>query len=128
VLAPRASLLRHQAVSRRHTWGTLSVSEQSLTLSVSEQSSRTTPRASSAPRHRHGPQSTAARPSWTLAHVDHRLIPPNYHVPNLSRHKRDRSDPKRGEDDLIQIIRILTVPLKLGTEKQLIEGHRELLF
>jgi hypothetical protein len=76
------------------------------------------PRDSLAPRHRHGPQSAAARPSWTPAHVDHRLITPNRHVPDLSQYIRDRSDPKRGEDDPIQMIAILTIPLEHRTESK----------
>jgi hypothetical protein len=43
--------------------GEASPSRHSLTCRVSEQSSRTMPRASSAPRHRHSPQSAATGPS-----------------------------------------------------------------
>jgi hypothetical protein len=53
--------------------GEVGPSQQSLTLSVSEQSSQMTPKASLAPRHRHGPHDATARPSWTPMHVDHRL-------------------------------------------------------
>ena len=57
------------------------------------------PRASSAPRHRHSPHDATARPSWTPAHIDHRL---NSHKPSCTRPTlicKGRSDPKTGEDD-----------------------------
>jgi hypothetical protein len=50
------------------------------------------------PWHRHSPRRTAARPSSTPTHVDHRLLPPNHHVPNLSHYIRDKVRPRRGED------------------------------
>jgi hypothetical protein len=56
--------------------GEASPSRHSLTLSMLEQSSRTTPKASSAPQHHHGPHDTAVRPSWTSMHVDHRINSP----------------------------------------------------
>jgi len=65
---------------------------------VSKQSSWTTPKASSAPRHRHGPRRTTARPSLTPIHIGHRLVPPNHHVPDLSCYIRDKVEPRRGED------------------------------
>jgi hypothetical protein len=52
--------------------------------------------ASSAPRHHDGPCRTAARPSWTPAHVDRRLEPSNRLVPDLSHYIRDKIGP-RGE-------------------------------
>jgi hypothetical protein len=62
MLAPRASLLRHQK-PREGAPGEAGPSRHDMTRSVSEKSSRTTPRDSLAPQHRHGPQSAATRPS-----------------------------------------------------------------
>jgi hypothetical protein len=55
------------------------------------------PKASLAPRHRHGPQRVAARPFWSPAHVDRRLVPPNRLVPDLSHYIRDKVGPRGGE-------------------------------
>ena len=52
--------------------------------------------ASSAPRHPDGPWRTAASPSWTWSHVDHRLEPPNRLVPDLSYYIRDKVWPRGG--------------------------------
>jgi hypothetical protein len=103
-------------------------SRHNLTLSMSEQSSRTTSSASSAPRHRHGPQSAAARPSWTPAHVDHRLNATNLHVPDLSRYIRDRSDPKKGVYDQDRsFASSLFCSISAPRAEQPREGHQELL-
>jgi len=111
-------------------------SRHRLTCRVSEQSSRTTPKASSAPRHRHGPRRTAARPSWTPAHIDHRLVPPNRHVPNLSRYIRDKVGPRRerildrSPDTLFHSICLRSAPHreqgnpKRGTESSSSASHR----
>jgi hypothetical protein len=104
-------------------------SRHSLTCRVSKQSSRTMPKASLAPRHYHSPQRVAARPSWTPAHVDHRLVPPNRYVPDLSRYIWDKVRPWRGEET--QITRRHSIPF-LGLcsaprPRQPMEGHRELL-
>jgi hypothetical protein len=57
-----------------------------LTLSVSEQSSRTMPKASLAPWQHHGPHHATTRwPSWTYfgARRPQAKLPPNHHVPDL---------------------------------------------
>jgi hypothetical protein len=67
-------------------------------------------------------QSTAARPSWTRAHVDHRPISPNCHVPDLSHYIRDKVGPHgRGRTNLGHSIRFR--PLLLSTESR--ATHRE---
>jgi hypothetical protein len=75
--------------------GEASPSRHRLKHRVSEQSSRTMP-ASSTPRHLDGPRRTAARPSWTPAHVDHRLEPSNRLVPDLSLYIRGKVGPRGG--------------------------------
>ena len=97
-----------------------------LTRRVSELSSQTMPNASLAPRHRHGPQRVAARPSWTPTHVDHRLVPPNHHEPNLSRYITDKVGAKEKRDrsfDSIPFLGLRSAP----RARQPTEGHRELL-
>jgi hypothetical protein len=50
---------------------------------------------------------------WTIG-----TTPLNHDVPDLPRYIRGRPDPKRAEDDSRKIIRVLTVPLELGTESR----------
>jgi hypothetical protein len=57
--------------------------------------------ASSAPRHLDGPRRIAISLCWTLAHVDHRLKPPNCLLRDLSHYIRDKVGPK-GERILVR--------------------------
>jgi hypothetical protein len=89
------------------------------------------PKASLAPWHHHDPQRVTTRPSWTLAHVDHRLVPPNHHVPDLSRYIRDKVGPKGGTIIRRQIMPFHSIPSfgfhSASRARQPKEGHWELL-
>jgi hypothetical protein len=92
--------------------------QHSLTLSMSEQSSRMTSELlrlhDIATVHTDSLQDLhGLRRMWTIG-----TTPLNHHVPDLPRYIRGRSDPKRAEDDSWKIIRVLTVPLELGTESR----------
>jgi hypothetical protein len=58
-------------------------------------------------------------PSWTLAHVDHRLNPPNHHVPHLPRYIRGgrilhRGRTNRRQTESSQSNRVLTTTQSSG--------------
>jgi hypothetical protein len=105
-----------------------SPSRHSLTRRVLEQSSQMMSKASLAPRYCHGPHSTTARPSWTLAHVDRRLIYPNCHLPDLSRYIRDKVRPRGGgRSEIDHFTPHLICSCSAPRAGQPREGHRELL-
>ena len=84
------------------------------------------PKASLAPQHYHGPQLVTTRPSWTPVYVDRRLVPPNRHVPDLSRYIMDKVEPKEGDYHTDHSIPFLGL-CSTSRAGQSTEGHRELL-
>ena len=65
---------------------------------------------------------TAARPSWTPALVDHRLVPPSHHIPDLSRYIRDKVGPMWGRRGLeLRSFHSIPWPL-LSTESKATHG------